>query len=220
MSNSENKTEIATVESRESFPADMSRSDIDSLSAYKQNGMPGLIRVKEEDIVKMRDMYVKGASYTSISKTFKVKKAIVLFLAQKEQWLKERQEIAEVNYKTIQEVLPYVQNDNIVFLIEASEFFKEYYRKKIQEYQRSGDDRIVQSTSLNALEKYLKCIKMIQDTVSDSEGGNKNPAVHVHVGDNSTVNVSDSSKPTPEQSSQLSEVLKTLAAIRKQREEG
>jgi hypothetical protein len=193
------------------------------LRSFKDNGMPGLARITEEQMVKMKEMYLSGASYSSISTSFRVKKAVVLFLSEKGRWLEERAERAQENIKVIREIVPYIQNDNVVFLAEISEFFKQYYRKKIEEYNRSGDDRIVQTTSLNALEKYLKCFKLLQEAV-DGKGGNgenKNPMVHLHLGENSNVVVSDSgSNPeSTKENEKLSEALKILAELRKKKEE-
>jgi hypothetical protein len=213
--------ELSTKE--QNFPADLSKSERDMLRSFKDNGMPGLARITEEQMVKMKEMYLSGASYSSISTSFRVKKAVVLFLSEKGRWLEERAERAQENIKVIREIVPYIQNDNVVFLAEISEFFKQYYRKKIEEYNRSGDDRIVQTTSLNALEKYLKCFKLLQEAV-DGKGGNgenKNPMVHLHLGENSNVVVSDSgSNPeSTKENEKLSEALKILAELRKKKEE-
>jgi len=191
------------------------------LRSFKDNGMPGLAKITEEQIVKMREMYMSGASYSSISTSFRVKKAIVLFLSDKGKWLDERAERAQENIKVIREIVPYIQNDNVVFLAEISEFFKQYYRKKIEEYNRSGDDRIVQTTSLNALEKYLKCFKLLQEAVEGKGGGEgKNPMVHLHLGENSNVVVSDTGKnENPKENEKLSEALRILAELRKRKEE-
>lgn len=213
--------ELSTKE--QNLPADLSKSERDMLRSFKDNGMPGLARITEEQMVKMKEMYLSGASYSSISTSFRVKKAVVLFLSEKGRWLEERAERAQENIKVIREIVPYIQNDNVVFLAEISEFFKQYYRKKIEEYNRSGDDRIVQTTSLNALEKYLKCFKLLQEAV-DGKGGNgenKNPMVHLHLGENSNVVVSDSgSNPeSTKENEKLSEALKILAELRKKKEE-
>lgn len=206
---------------KESVPADLSKQERDMLRSFKDNGMPGLIKITEEQIVKMREMYVSGASYTSIANSFRTKKAIILFLSEKGGWLEERAERAQENLKVIREVVPYIQNDNVVFLAEISEFFKQYYRKKIEEYNRSGDDRIVQTTSLNALEKYLKCFKMLQDAMGGKDGeGTKNPMVHLHLGENSNVVVSEgNNKENAKENEKLSEALKILAELRKKKEE-
>jgi hypothetical protein len=206
---------------KEDLPADLSKSERSMLRSFKDNGMPGLIKVTEEQIVKMKEMYLNGASYTSIANAFRIKKAIILFLSEKNKWLEERAERANENLKVIQEVIPYIQNDNIVFLAEVSEFFKQYYRKKIEEYNRSGDDRIVQSTSLNGLEKYLKCFKLLQEAVDGKNADStKNPMVHLHLGDNSNVVVSESNgAESSKENEKLSEALKILAELRKKKEE-
>lgn len=205
----------------QNLPADLSKSERDMLRSFKDNGMPGLAKITEEQIVKMREMYMAGASYSSISTSFRIKKAIVLFLSDKGKWLDERAERAQENIKVIREIVPYIQNDNVVFLAEISEFFKQYYRKKIEEYNRSGDDRIVQTTSLNALEKYLKCFKLLQEAVDGKGGGEgKNPMVHLHLGENSNVVVSDTGKnENSKENEKLSEALRILAELRKKKEE-
>jgi hypothetical protein len=216
---SQNNQDLSVRE--QNLPADLSKSERDMLRSFKDNGMPGLAKITEEQIVKMREMYMSGASYSSISTSFRVKKAIVLFLSDKGKWLDERAERAQENIKVIREIVPYIQNDNVVFLAEISEFFKQYYRKKIEEYNRSGDDRIVQTTSLNALEKYLKCFKLLQEAVEGKGGGEgKNPMVHLHLGENSNVVVSDTGKnENPKENEKLSEALRILAELRKRKEE-
>lgn len=202
---------------KEDLPADLSKSERDMLRSFKDNGMPGLAKTTDEQVVKMKEMYLNGASYTSIANAFRIKKAIILFLSEKGRWLEERSERANENLKVIQEVIPYIQNDNIVFLAEVSEFFKQYYRKKIEEYNRSGDDRIVQTTSLNGLEKYLKCFKLLQESVEGKTLDTpKNPMVHLHLGENSNVVVSEG---TEKENEKLSEALKILAELRKKKEE-
>ena len=202
---------------KEDLPADLSKSERDVLRSFKDNGMPGLAKTTDEQVVKMKEMYLNGASYTSIANAFRIKKAIILFLSEKGRWLEERSERANENLKVIQEVIPYIQNDNIVFLAEVSEFFKQYYRKKIEEYNRSGDDRIVQTTSLNGLEKYLKCFKLLQESVEGKTlDAPKNPMVHLHLGENSNVVVSEG---TEKENEKLSEALKILAELRKKKEE-
>jgi hypothetical protein len=216
---SQNNQDLSVRE--QNLPADLSKSERDMLRSFKDNGMPGLAKITEEQIVKMREMYMSGASYSSISTSFRIKKAIVLFLSDKGKWLDERAERAQENIKVIREIVPYIQNDNVVFLAEISEFFKQYYRKKIEEYNRSGDDRIVQTTSLNALEKYLKCFKLLQEAVEGKGGGEgKNPMVHLHLGENSNVVVSDTGKnENPKENEKLSEALRILAELRKRKEE-
>lgn len=217
---SEKNTEIAVAQER-SPPADMSKSERDMLFSFKENGMPGIMKVTEEQMVKIKEMYLNGASYTSIAASFRIRKVLILFLSEKGNWLQERAERAQETIKMIEEVVPYIQNDNVIFLAEVSEFFKTYYRKKISEYNTSGNDEIVRTTSLAGLEKYLRVFKLLQEAVGKGDdGSSKNPAVHVHVGEGSNVSISDSGKANGEQDSEkLGEALKILAEMRKRREE-
>ena len=101
---SQNNQDLSVRE--QNLPADLSKSERDMLRSFKDNGMPGLAKITEEQIVKMREMYMSGASYSSISTSFRIKKAIVLFLSDKGKWLDERAERAQENIKVIREIVP------------------------------------------------------------------------------------------------------------------
>ena len=206
-----------------SKPTDLSESDLKMVANYFESGMPGFMKVDTQYWPKMKKMYMNGASYHTISNSFGVQKKILMAVAHKEGWFEEKREHIQLTVKAIDEGIPFVQTDNIMFLIEFSETFKDYYRKRIREYQKSGDDRVLQGTSLKALESYLRCFKLLQDSVEAYKEAPKpsapQPSVHVHVGEGSNVTITDGGQPPADRDKKFTDVLQALAELKKQREE-
>lgn len=200
-------------------PNDFTEQDFKLIKQYEEDGCPGLIKVGQTSFERMRKAYLQGSRFDTISRTFDIPKKIVMFIAYKEGWGKAKKDLMELTSQAIKENISFTQADNILFLMEFSETFKNYYRKRITEYQKTDDDNVLQSTSLKALEQYLKIMKLLGEAVSDFKNTTpaQQPSVHVHVSGESQVTISENSN-NVDNNQKMAEALSLLAELKRSQE--
>ena len=82
---------------------DLTADDHEKIRLYKEEGMPGIGSVEPSKIQRMTDLYLTGHTYHEVSQKMRIKKDIVLFLADKHRWFslkKEALQDLEKNFQT------------------------------------------------------------------------------------------------------------------------
>lgn len=212
---------LKQLEKASDKPSDFTEQEFKLVKQYEADGCPGLIRVSQNAFERMRKAYLQGSRFETLSKTFEIPKKVVMFIAYKEGWGKAKTDLMELTSQAIKENISFNQADNVLFLMEFSESFKEYYRKRIREYTKTGEDNILQSTSLKGLEQYLKIMKLLGEAVSELKNlpPPQQPSVHVHVSGDSQVTISENSN-NSDTNQKMAEALSLLADLKRSQEGG
>jgi len=151
------------------YSVDWDNSCRDKLAYFKKQGMPDLAKTRPEEVFKMKRMYLGGSTYREVAMTFHKKLPLVLFLSEREKWYQEKAEKAEMIAESLIQNHSFIRADNTLFVTELITFWKEYYRKQIQEYNRTQDGKIVQSLDLKSLERCLKLIEFYEKSGNSEE---------------------------------------------------
>lgn len=221
--------EIAETPKERVYPTDWGNDIGQSLTAFKKQGMPGLARVRPEDIFRMREMYLAGSSYREIAMGFSQKLALVVFLSEKEGWYKEKIEKAEMIAETLTQNYHYIKADNTLFVTELLIFWQNYYREQIKDYKRSKDKSIVERMDMKPLEKYFKAIELLEKLMTkdnDKDPPNpqdkpQNPLVNINMGAGSSMTESNGTltlTPASAEKIDSSKVFELLAQLKEQQE--
>jgi hypothetical protein len=210
---------LKQLEKASDKPSDFTEQEFKLVKEYEADGCPGLIRVSQNAFERMRKAYLQGSRFETLSKTFEIPKKVVMFIAYKEGWGKAKTDLMELTSQAIKENISFNQADNVLFLMELSSTLKEYYRKRIQLYQKTDDDKILQTTSLNALEKYLKIMKLLQESVSGAKDSVslQQPSVHVHVSEGSQITVAENTN-NLDSNKKIAEALSLFADLKRANE--
>ncbi len=147
-------------------PKDWSNDLDQSLKMFKLNGLPGISRIKDDQVLRMHEMYLAGASYKEIGHVFKVKPVMVVFHSEREGWYKEKIERAEAIAETLSQSYNYIRAKGTMFFTEMISMWMDYYERQYHQYQITKDPRIVETMDLRPLEKFVKMWEALHKTVT------------------------------------------------------
>ena len=213
------QTAIETITERV-YPLDWGNDLAQKLTHFKKEGMPGLARLRPEDLFRMREMYLGGASYREIAMTFNQTLPLILFLSEREGWYKEKIEKAEMIAETLSQNYSYIMADSTLFITELLIFWQGYYREQIKEYKRTKDKNIIENMDLKILEKYLKLLDLLGKPVDPKDPKDKSPLVNINMNSGSVTENKGTLTITPEQAEEIdsSKIFAVLAELKRQKD--
>ena len=177
--------------------------------------------MRPEDIFRMREMYLSGSSYGEISMSFNQKKALVVFISERERWYAEKIEKAEMTAESLSQNYNYIKADSALFFTEIVDCLQKYYREQIKNYNKSKDPSIVEKMDFKPLQNLLKAREML-DKLMTKDSGNvpPNPLVNINMGSGSVTESNGTMTLTPGNAEKLdsSKVFELLAELKKQQD--
>jgi hypothetical protein len=177
--------------------SDLTESDMAKISAFVEEGMPGLSRVDDAVLYRMTEMYLAGSTYHQISVALNLPRTIIIYMSHTCGWYPSKNEyLTELD----QHIKSRVINSNLLsqdFLLLLAQAYQKKITKKLQRYLATDDTSHTDEIDLKEIDKLLKTIEMIKDL--NSEGKNskgKTPAVGLNLGDGVTIERSGDNKVT------------------------
>lgn len=153
---------LPTTTNNQTPQTDFSQKEVDQLRSFNDNGRPGVSTVGDESLRAMFDMYMNGASYSQVAEKFKVKKAIVLFFADKQQWYEKKLEHFNSVLNDVQKQIAIANVENRSFLTDLMRAFRLYYRDSIDNFLLTKDPKVFESIDFNHLKHLYKCAELLE----------------------------------------------------------
>lgn len=216
MSDNKKDLEIQTTST------DLTPKELNQLKSYMNNGLPGLHAFDLDKQMKAKELYLSGRSYDYLSKTFRVKKEAIMYVADKEQWYEQKIARLQGLALTLQPKLTIAQIESKHFLLDLIQFTHNYFQDKMDSYARTKDDRILETMNHKLLDKYYKTIELLYK-LEDQDKKSPTPAVNLNLPEGATVERVDSDTvkitPSDEGKKDLAQVLAALAELNRARDE-
>ncbi|MCS7318198.1 MAG: hypothetical protein NZZ41_07850 [Candidatus Dojkabacteria bacterium] len=208
------------------FPPDFTDQLKNKVIKFIDNGMVGLSKVLQDEfkIQKMFELYLNGNSYDLIALKANVDVAIVGFLSYKYGWFNKKEEMIKELMNNVSEKMKIVKLKQLNFIADAILTIQKYYHHKIDLYELTNNEEILDETSLDWIKIYFKFLDIVSKLEpKDKEEANTTnkslPQINIQLPLNTQIEkISDSSiaiKPIDNtEDKALEEILKTLCEIK------
>jgi hypothetical protein len=183
---------------------DLTESELVKVQHYKEEGLPGISVVTDEQLAKMLELYITGSTYTQISKTLNVKKVIIQYFAHTTGWYETKKEyLNEIQEKIKTRVID-AKLRNKEFMLTLVQAWQKKIGSQLLRYLATDNNQHMEDIDLKEVAQLMKAIEMVNDlddTGKDSKG--KTPAVGLNLGNGVVVERSSDNKLTitPKESS-------------------
>lgn len=176
---------------------DISEKDMEKVSKFMSDGLPGLAKLAESDFHRMTEMYMSGSTYHQISNATGHSRSIILYLSHTFGWyLARREYLHELQEKVKSRIIDskLESKDFLLLYIQASQ---KRLGKNLKKYLATDDESHVNEINLKEVGQLLKTIEVLQGL--DSEGKDskgRTPAVGLNFPDGVTIERSGDNKLT------------------------
>lgn len=199
--------------------SDLTESEATKVRTYIESGLPGIGDINDTQLYRMLDLYMSGSTYSQISSTLEVKKIIVLYLAQSNNWyLAKKEYLNEIQEKIKSRVVD-AKLRNKEFTLLLVQAWQKKISKNLTKYLSTNDSAHMDDIDLKEVAQLMKAIEMINELDNTGrDGSGKTPLIGIHAGDGVSIEKTGENKIsiTPKPSS-IGDTLKHYAD--KQREE-
>lgn len=167
---------------------DLTESEIVKVQKYKEDGLPGIGDVTDNDLHRMLDLYLTGSTYTQISNILGVKKIAILYFAQSANWYVMKKEFlneVQEKHRTRVADAKIRSKDFMLTLVQA---WQKRIGGKLNRYLETNDTAHMDEIDLKEVAQLMKAIEMLNELDEngrDSKG--KTPAVGLNVGNGVTI---------------------------------
>lgn len=168
---------------------DMSQNDLAAIAAYVEEGTPGLERLDSVTLKIMTEAYLGGMSYRQISSISRLKKPVVLYIAQRFGWYEARRDYLDELGLTIRDRLLDAKIESKDFMMQISQFYKKKIGMHMQKFYETGNEDFAHKVSGKDVDQYRKAVELLHKL--NDEGKNpatgRAPAVGLNLGHGVTV---------------------------------
>lgn len=203
---------------------DLSPLDQEKVKQFREEGLPGLWEITEDQVTKMFDLYLAGKPYTQISRVTKVPRTAIMYLSDKFNWFIARREYLHEIESNIRERILQSRVETQDFYLSLLHMYQKKIGKKVNQYLRTEDEQHADSIDHKDVAAMMKIAQGLQEFISGSKAVGVPdrpvaPAVGLNVGEgiNITKNEDGSVDITPKQKT-VGEMLKQFAEAKRQEE--
>lgn len=166
--------------------SDMSKSDLEAIAAYIEEGTPGLENIDSASMKKMADAYIEGMTYRQVSSLMRLKKPVILFCADRFGWYAARREYFDDMNLTIKDRLIDAKLENKDFSMQISQFFKKKIGIPMQKFYETGNIDFANMVSNKDVDQYRKWVELLHklDETGKNPRTGKAPTVGLNLGEN------------------------------------
>lgn len=195
----------------------------EKIKIFEESGLPGVSKLDDSNSKLALKMYLEGCSFDLISNKFRIKKDVLLYRAYKENWgLAKKKHLIDLSEGLFVRI-DTARLSAASFVADFINFNHEYYQKKMDDYRRTKDDRIVESMDLKLFDKYYKALEIAEKMVRPDPKDPKAPALHftqLNIGANSGKKGADAIEAVANQidDKKTSDILKSLADAEREKD--
>ena len=171
---------------------DFEEEDVERINKFVANGSIGLATLSgdEAKINGMFALYMQGRTYTNISKTTKVKKDLVLYMAAKMNWYEKRMEHLNDIQNNITKRLTDTKTQSLDFITNLITAQHKYYGDEIDKFLMTGDRTVMDGLDLKQLTQYFKSIEILEKIINPANikpGSGSKATVNINAPDGAEV---------------------------------
>ncbi len=216
MADNDDKKDAVPLEPQFSPTGDFTNWDLTVLGRFKDQGLPNVSRVTSDQLSEMVNLYMNGETYNNISMRLNIKKAVVLYYAEKQDWFGQKQRYLQDLATNLGHKVASAKLEGVDHLVNTFHFFKDYYDNKFSNFSRTKDDRVAESVNTKFMPHMFKAIEMLQKI--GAPDANQVAQVNINLTGSATVK-SDGNKVDISSNEQPS-VEEVLAHLAKMKREG
>lgn len=200
---------------------EFTKQDLIELEEYKAQGLPDIATATPEILKKVMELYLEGRTYREISMTLKVKRAMVMYLAQRFDWWSIRRNYLEEMQNQITQRVIDSKLSSQTFLLKLIHNWERKMGKQIDAFVRSGEEPKGGVIDFKEVDKYLKTVEVLHKLTSDTSGKLRQPAIGLNVGDGVTISKDGNTMVISPASKErtVAEMLKQIADAKRQEDE-
>lgn len=202
----------------------LTEKELQLIEEFKSEGLPGISSAKPELIKYGLQLYLENHAFGYICQKTGLKKKIVLYLAQRDQWHDKRVEMYSNMAMTLQTRVQAAKLQGLDYLTEMASASKKYFQDKIDLYKQTGDPSILETLDPNLVKMHHKVLELLFKMGSDGTEKDKGPLVGINFPQGATIaqNNDNTITVTPNTSADSQVVqtsLNALAALKRIQEE-
>lgn len=140
-----------------------SESDVLALAEFKAEGLSGLSSVNDHQVDKMRELYQDGTPFVQIARILRVRKAIVLYHAEREGWHEAK--LAKLNdlSANLKRRTDEAKIASLDFLTKLAVFYERRITAQISRVKPQGEDSVDKAD----VDRFLKILAMLSSVSDD-----------------------------------------------------
>lgn len=201
------------------YSHDFSPEQLKSLSDYKKNGCPGLVKTNETEAFQWFELYMSGKTYVEISKETNSKLDLILYFSEKGRWHEKRMTYySELNDKILHKCMASRLEavDTMSTMISA---LNKYYSGKFNKFLKNKDNDVIERLDTKMLSQYHKVIESVEKIMTPKKDGDSSPNISIHLDSSrKTVDVVEEGGENSEfEDVDVAEALKNLAKLSRSR---
>lgn len=141
--------------------ADFTIKDLEAINKFKEDGMLGLHTLVESDVERCMALYLDGKSYRQVAHIVKVRKDVVLFLAQKFSWWELRREYLDELHATMKDKVLESKLQTQEFLFDLIVAYRKKIGKNLNKYLKTDDELWMDKLDSKDMGVVFKCVELL-----------------------------------------------------------
>jgi hypothetical protein len=156
---------------------DFTESERKKLEEFKKNNRPGLMSATKdpEATVKWFGLYMSGKMYSEIAKIVAVKTEIILFISERQNWCKKREEYYDQINDVVIKKYNQVKLESINTVTSMVAALNTYFGEKFNSFLLNKDPEIIENLDPRLLAQYQKAQENIDKIMGITGGDSSNP---------------------------------------------
>lgn len=200
---------------------DFTMKDLETIEKFKENGLLGLHTLKDIDVERSMALYLDGKSYRQIASVLKIKKEVILFLANKFKWFELRRDYLDELHATMKDKIVDSKLQSQEFLLELVLAYQKKISRNIHQYLRTDNAEFADKVDVKDVNTLLKVMDVLHKLDVKDFGQNDKSLVGLNgLGEGMTITKTgaNSVEITPKAPSPFSSKLKAFADMKREQE--
>lgn len=201
---------------------DFTMKDLELIEKFKEGGMLGLHTLVDTDVERMMGLYIDGKTYRQIANITKIRKDVILFLANKFSWFELRKDYLDELQAIMKDKITESKLQNQEFLFDLIMVYRKKIGKNMNRYLKTDDEQWTDKFDAKDLNVYFKCVELLEklnaDSYNPSNPDNKSLVAFNGMGEGVTITKTGSNSVEITPKSPFSSKLKEFADLKRQQE--
>lgn len=202
--------------------ADFTTKDLETIKKFKEDGMLGLHTLVDTDMERCMALYIDGQSYRQIANITKIKKDVILFLAEKFSWWELRKEYLDELQATMKDKVIDSKIQTQQFLFDLISAYRKKIGKTVNRYLKTDNEEWMDKLDNKDMGVIFKCVELLEKLSSENFNPHSEKSLVAFNGMGEGVTITktgnNSVEITPKGPSPVSSKLKQFADMKREME--
>lgn len=142
--------------------ADFTMKDLELIDKFKEDGMLGLHTLVDTDVERCMALYIDGKTYRQIANITKIKKDVILFLANKFAWWELRREYLDELNAIMKDKVLESKLQTQEFLFDLIMAYRKKIGKNLNKYLKTDDEGWMDKLDSKDMSVIFKCVELLE----------------------------------------------------------